>query len=265
VDAFLGPYRWLVAYLLALAGFAALYTWGIPGHFHCYTAADEPQAQAELRGLSLGIEACAGGQLGEGAPWSAATEWMSETGHVSDLDIRPDAVRFRFTASRRMRPHGKEEIVVDVRVSLKGKAERLGEPGHGAVLREAEIAGASRLEWRDGVPSQKPLQGRASDWLRRRPLNAPAGTVWFALPDEVNAALERYIQTEGVSTEPTDVYCRMLYLSAATITTLGYGDIVPVSKWARLAVGLEAVLGVFIIGAFLAQLFQSPRPPQPRG
>jgi hypothetical protein len=51
---------------------------------------------------------------------------------------------------------------------------------------------------------------------------------------------------------------RMFYLSAATTTTLGYGDILPVTDRARMAVSLEAILGIVIIGYYLASLATSP-------
>jgi Ion channel len=47
---------------------------------------------------------------------------------------------------------------------------------------------------------------------------------------------------------------RMIYLSAVTVTTLGFGDITPVSETARLYVALEAVLGVVFVGVFLSRL-----------
>jgi hypothetical protein len=43
----------------------------------------------------------------------------------------------------------------------------------------------------------------------------------------------------------------MLYFSAIVMTTVGFGDIVPLSPMARLAVGLQAVLGVTLFGLFL--------------
>lgn len=54
--------------------------------------------------------------------------------------------------------------------------------------------------------------------------------------------------------EPLDAsgsWLRLAYLSVVTATTLGFGDITPVSSDARFAVGLEAVLGVVLIGFFL--------------
>jgi voltage-gated potassium channel Kch len=51
----------------------------------------------------------------------------------------------------------------------------------------------------------------------------------------------------------------MLYLSAVTITTVGYGDIVPITTAARVFVGFEAVLGVVLAGLFLAALTRPQR------
>jgi hypothetical protein len=44
---------------------------------------------------------------------------------------------------------------------------------------------------------------------------------------------------------------RSLYLSAVTITTLGFGDVVPVTAGARFLVGTEALGGVIAAGLFL--------------
>lgn len=58
----------------------------------------------------------------------------------------------------------------------------------------------------------------------------------------------------GLSGEPTTIsghLGRMFYLSATTITTTGFGDIVPLSGFARFLCGAEAVLGWLIAGLFL--------------
>ncbi len=47
---------------------------------------------------------------------------------------------------------------------------------------------------------------------------------------------------------------RMLYFSVVTVTTLGYGDITPVTSMTRFLVGSEAVLGVLLVGLFLNSL-----------
>ncbi len=57
----------------------------------------------------------------------------------------------------------------------------------------------------------------------------------------------------GLSGEPSSIsgfFGRMQYLSATTITTTGFGDIVPLSGTARLLCGVEAVLGWLFAGLF---------------
>lgn len=44
---------------------------------------------------------------------------------------------------------------------------------------------------------------------------------------------------------------RAYYISIVTITTLGYGDIVPITGWGRTIIAFQSILGIFIIGFFL--------------
>ena len=46
----------------------------------------------------------------------------------------------------------------------------------------------------------------------------------------------------------------MWYFSMVTLTTLGYGDISPVSMVARVFVVLEAIMGQFYIAVLIASL-----------
>lgn len=62
---------------------------------------------------------------------------------------------------------------------------------------------------------------------------------------------------DGMRGRPTHLpgnFVRMLYLSAVTITTLGYGDIVPLTTLGRLCITAEAILGMVLIGLFLNSL-----------
>jgi len=69
--------------------------------------------------------------------------------------------------------------------------------------------------------------------------------------DTLDQYLEEYILAlNGLPIDATDNFVRMLYLSAVTITTLGYGDILPITSRARLLVALEAIAGIVIIGLF---------------
>jgi hypothetical protein len=54
-------------------------------------------------------------------------------------------------------------------------------------------------------------------------------------------------------------FARMLYFSSATITTTGYGDIVPLSTVTRLLATLESIVGVVLAGLFLNAVAASIR------
>jgi voltage-gated potassium channel Kch len=71
------------------------------------------------------------------------------------------------------------------------------------------------------------------------------------LNDKLNEL--QYI-SKGFPVSFSDNYWRMFYFSTITVTTLGYGDIVPLTNKARLIVSTEAVLGVVVIGLFLNSL-----------
>jgi voltage-gated potassium channel len=51
-----------------------------------------------------------------------------------------------------------------------------------------------------------------------------------------------------------------LYFSFTTLTTLGYGDILPYTDAARSLTSLESITGVLYIGAFVACLISGYRP-----
>lgn len=53
-----------------------------------------------------------------------------------------------------------------------------------------------------------------------------------------------------------DNYLTCLYFSTITITTVGFGDVSPVSILAQVSVIIESIAGLFIIGLFLNALAQ---------
>ncbi|MFV0260064.1 MAG: potassium channel family protein [Acidimicrobiales bacterium] len=54
------------------------------------------------------------------------------------------------------------------------------------------------------------------------------------------------------------VWQGLLYHSYVNLTTLGYGDILPVNPWARSLATLEAVVGVLFLAIVIARLVGSP-------
>ncbi len=85
----------------------------------------------------------------------------------------------------------------------------------------------------------------------------------LSLNEEEDQKFERFLS--GIAGDASAVsgnFWRMVYLSVVVVTTLGLGDIVPVTPTARFLVGMEAVLGVFLAGLFLNSAAGStPRKP----
>lgn len=58
----------------------------------------------------------------------------------------------------------------------------------------------------------------------------------------------------GRDTDPRTAFARMMYFSAVNLTTLGYGDITPITTRTRMLVALQSVLGIVFMGMFLNAL-----------
>jgi Ion channel len=72
------------------------------------------------------------------------------------------------------------------------------------------------------------------------------GLIW-ALSPTAFAAL-------AAPTGGPDEFATMLYFSLTTLTTTGYGDIVPVDPFARSSANLESVIGQFYLAITIARL-----------
>jgi hypothetical protein len=62
-----------------------------------------------------------------------------------------------------------------------------------------------------------------------------------------------------IGANPTDLQSDLLYFSLVTLTTVGYGDVVPLSGEARMLAALEAVTGVLYIAITVAILVSAYR------
>jgi hypothetical protein len=80
---------------------------------------------------------------------------------------------------------------------------------------------------------------------------------WFAMYSAIAAVQPNSFQqtTTGATSRPAD----LLYFSLATLTTLGYGDIVPVGGELRMLATLEAAAGVLYVAITVALLVSSYR------
>ena len=74
-----------------------------------------------------------------------------------------------------------------------------------------------------------------------------------SLSPQVMSNLSKLVATcNGTLVERNlEYWLRMFYFSCVCITTLGFGDIVPVSLTARMLIAIESILGIILIGYFL--------------
>ncbi|MEM7106365.1 MAG: potassium channel family protein [Bacteroidota bacterium] len=78
-------------------------------------------------------------------------------------------------------------------------------------------------------------------------------------PFEISKTTEELMETlfhagKGFPHNTIGTYPRMLYMSATTLTTLGLGDVTPVTNTSRLLVVLESMLGIILMGLFVNSL-----------
>ena len=74
------------------------------------------------------------------------------------------------------------------------------------------------------------------------------GLLWFALYSSVACLYPNSI----LSTQSADRQSELLYFSLTTLTTLGYGDVVPLYSEVRILAALEAVTGVLYVAITVA-------------
>jgi hypothetical protein len=87
------------------------------------------------------------------------------------------------------------------------------------------------------------------------PLSGGTAREYLRVSYSLGRRLEKFARAEeGDPTASAGLFARMLYLSASTLTTLGIGDVQPITSAARLLVTTEAILGAVIIGLFLNAL-----------
>ena len=66
--------------------------------------------------------------------------------------------------------------------------------------------------------------------------------------------IERWSPGSFVLPDQTDLWSTMIYYSLVTLTTLGYGDVLPATPLAQIAAGLEAVVGVLYIAVMVGSI-----------
>jgi hypothetical protein len=91
-------------------------------------------------------------------------------------------------------------------------------------------------------------------WLRNsRTVSERCDDFCFGLQPDLGTEPRRVRQLPGRADDLGE-FATMLYFSLTTLTTTGYGDIVPVDPFVRSLANLEAVIGPFYLAITVARL-----------
>jgi hypothetical protein len=88
------------------------------------------------------------------------------------------------------------------------------------------------------------------------------GMVWFAVYNAIDVISPSAISHN--STISSDRSSELLYFSLITLTTIGYGDVVPIQGEVRMLVALEGITGVLYVAITVAVLVGAYKPPNRR-
>jgi len=84
------------------------------------------------------------------------------------------------------------------------------------------------------------------------------GMQWFALYSAIDVLSPGSIQRSASAVG--DRHAELLYFSLVTLSTIGYGDVVPLHGEARMLAALEGIVGVLYIAITVALLVSAYRP-----
>lgn len=235
-----------LAYLLAIPAFAILYFAVPEGFYHGAGKYDETVVQ-QTEALAQSLKRT---YLAEaGLPPEKSVSLRDEIFGTPQLPLQ----RFRIV----LEPY-------HIQVRVDGEFPRRDKPGatwFGTAsldLGELYFAHPAKLgdpnEILDVYVTPTIIEGADIDLASVFPCRSGRGTCLRMTDADCTSFIYFQEVAAGHLTDEQNSYLRMLYFSAVTITTLGYGDIVPVNTFTRGLVTVEVVFGPLLFGLFLNSL-----------
>jgi hypothetical protein len=245
----ISPIAVLVMYLALIPTFAIVFCVLPDRHFYAPYARMEPPALADATAVKKNITAAMVRSY-TGHNYSA-DEWQIARSDIQTDDLETDPAKgLTFTVYYHAAKHEKDKIIAAV-----------GGPQFTARLSQQKLVSESRPGWivchLISLPSDIGADGPATfnkHLLFRSPeLALQADSICWGANEEI--AMQNLLA--GWSGDPRGLsgfWWRMLYFSATTITTVGFGDIVPITTTARALTAIEAIAGWLLAGLFLNSL-----------
>lgn len=244
-----------LAYLLLIPTFAFVY-WLLPYHFYHSTVQYEDVLSADADDILRDIRSSIIEEFkrSHGDFKAEQGDWSLNITSMSVHSLKPEADRTRFTMRlefwglndmKGVQSSVPVNVYIENRMSFGSKS-----PGEDLVVfKKPEIVNAKQLQVSPSLIF--PFKLNKSSW----PASAKSDSVWFPVSESLHERILAFSQTvKGFPAKASGAYARMFYFSAVTITTLGYGDIVPITTMSRTLVAFESIIGIVLIGLFLNSL-----------
>lgn len=248
-------------YVLVTLTFATAY-WMLPGQFYHSTAMHEPMLKTDEQLIRSGLHRILlehwrknhGAEVltldGRDFPVDGLSVYNFEYERgqfkvsTTILGEQHCAVIPHIIIPARTEEYWFEEEMSDEHVMISAKFGELGIDEYGSPMPQQESAFDSFITLPRG--ENRPIKGM------------------LKIPRSLFDMMSGYADAkEGFAGRTKGSFWRMLYLSTVTITTVGYGDIVPITPLARTLIAAEAVLGMLVIGLYLNALSQRLGPGTP--
>jgi hypothetical protein len=247
------PLRWASLYLLAIPLFAWIFDCILPaGSFFHSTLQHEPEIRKRSEILAQDI------WKGYSSPGPKDDEECQSIAPVA-RSVNPDSLKIdgddvSFSASYYL---GVWPSTYSVQPSIHFSLARNFDlpqrlppgKGRGMIFKEVRVEGIQPSPWA-GSKGYPALTRCLFPTLYDKDL--PANVALLEIPTALDERIHEIAdELRGVPRNKKGGFWRMLYLSASTITTTGFGDIVPLTTPARICVTTESIIGVTLIGLFL--------------
>jgi hypothetical protein len=242
------PLCYLGAYLLVIPTFAIFY-WLIPAGFHApYSRLEEGGKLDAQKNAGIVQTAIHRRIISTSAkPHQSFGTWKLDDSPSLAVVRTDDAGRLLFTLNIFMRDHDTPRNSNLIEFSLGASMTQTGRWNNHRVDDKRKFFRYLAFD-KDELAEKSNMNRDISDFGAR--LDSELREI------EVTETEEQTLQHffAGISGNPVEISgspLRMLYFSAMVITTVGFGDIVPISPIARLLVALESVGGIALFALFV--------------
>jgi hypothetical protein len=250
---------YLSVYFLLIPIWGGFYVIAAPHGFYAPYARLEPGALEDADRVAGILEDALTRSLdAHPAPTIVVGNWQLDwrslaVDNVTATDVGQLKFRVRFNADGAKENTGERQLGWSAFITVNEQpiAQRIsGRPNESSVHRVPEA---------DTSKYRSPFSEHDADVLQAlfpsRLVTPGLAASIMTVTGEEDTQLRKFIQgSKGDPSGFSNQLGRMVYLSAVVITTLGLGDIVPITALARSLVAAEALLGIMMAGLFLNAL-----------